>query len=87
MATVMAIVDTWAGSRSDSSTDWGIEMASEQGVDFDAKREAYVAARRELDRVIDDPDKSLPVKEYRDQLVAADTAVNAAHEAMMAAWA
>ena len=62
-----------------------IDFAGEHGPDFAAKREAYNAAREELSRLIDDPDKSVPVKEYRDQLVAADAAVQAAHEEMMMA--
>ncbi|UYM26584.1 hypothetical protein SEA_BAUER_35 [Arthrobacter phage Bauer] len=58
---------------------------SERGEDFDAKREAYDHARAALEKLIDDPDKSVPVREYRDMLAAADAAVQDAHEEMMCA--
>lgn len=61
------------------------QHAGEHGPDFAAKREAYDTARDELSRLIDDPDKSVPIKEYRDQLVKADAAVQDAHEEMMMA--
>lgn len=59
---------------------------SERGEDFDQKREAYEAAHAELMRLCDNPDKTMPVGEYRGQLRAAEVKMLEAHEAMMAAW-
>jgi hypothetical protein len=58
---------------------------SERGEDFDAKREAYEAARADLARLYDSPDKSTQVHAYRGQLKRAQAAVLRAHNAMMAA--
>ncbi len=57
---------------------------SERGADFDAKQEACEAARVELARLIDEPNKALPLDVYRSQLHAAQRATDAAHDAMMA---
>ena len=60
---------------------------SERGADFDAKSEAYEAAREERDRLINDFDRDTPIAEYRAQIKAAHKSVAATHKAMMAAWA
>ena len=62
------------------------DFAGELGPDFAAKREAYYAARGNLDRLIDAPDKTITVFEYIHQLGAAKAGVRLAHKAMMAAW-
>ena len=62
------------------------DFAGERGPDFAAKREAYYAARENLDQLIDSPDKTTTVFEYIHQLGVAKAAVRAAHKAMMAAW-
>ncbi len=59
---------------------------TERGADFDARQDAYQAARAELARLIDEPNKALPLDVYRSQMHAAQRATNAAHDAMMAAW-
>lgn len=59
---------------------------SERGADFDAKREAYEAARAELARLIDEPNKALPLDVYRSQLKAAKRKCQRAHGDMLAVW-
>lgn len=59
---------------------------TERGADFDAKREAYYDARLAMSQLIDYPDKSLPLIEYRAQLKAAKRACQRAHGDMLAAW-
>lgn len=63
-----------------------MDNTTERGAGFDAKREAYEAARADFFRLIDNPDKSLTIAEYRAQLEAAKNASNDAHEAMLEAW-
>lgn len=60
---------------------------SERGPAFDAAVEAYEAARSERDRIIDHPDKTLPLDEYKRRIRDAQADVQRAHRAMMAAWA
>lgn len=48
--------------------------------------EEYEAARAELDRLIDSPDKTVSVDEYREQLKAAKRRAQAAYRAMMAGF-
>jgi hypothetical protein len=62
------------------------DFAGELGPDFAAKREAYYAARGNLDQLIDSPDKTLTAFQYLTKLGVAKRAVRAAHHAMMAAW-
>ena len=62
------------------------DFAGELGPDFAAKREAYYAARENLDQLIDSPDKTMTVFDYIASLAAAKRAVRAAHKTMMAAW-
>lgn len=59
---------------------------SERGPAFDASVEAYEAARKERDRIIDHPDKTLPLDEYKRLISDAQAEVQRAHKAMMAAW-
>jgi len=61
-------------------------FASEQGAEFDALREAYETARAERDRLINEPDKSIPPSHYLAKLNAAIAAVDVAHDAMMVAY-
>lgn len=60
---------------------------SEQGQDLDTKREAYDEARTKLADLIDNPERHLPVSEYRAHLTAAQKAVARAYKAMTAAQA
>lgn len=62
------------------------DFASEQGARFDVLRDAYDMARAHRDYLIDNPDKSVPVAEYRAELKAAAVAVDQAHGAMLAAY-
>lgn len=55
--------------------------------DYDSKRAEYIAACEDLSRLIDSPDKSVPVAEYRTQLRLAHIATGAAHDAMLEAMA
>lgn len=57
------------------------------GEDFESKRTAYDHARDWLFFLIDQPDKTVSVREYRAQLKDAKQAHDRAHKAMMAAWA
>ncbi|QDG65804.1 hypothetical protein NIBR502772_05885 [Pseudarthrobacter sp. NIBRBAC000502772] len=54
--------------------------------DFDAAREAYEAARLDLNRLIINPEKHLTVKQYRTHLLALANVVDAAHNKMLEAW-
>jgi len=58
---------------------------SEQGEAFDAARDAYDAARENLRAVIDCPDKTISVDEYKAQIRDARRAAQRAHKAMLAA--
>ena len=58
---------------------------SEQGEDFDAKREAYETARAKLAWLYDHADKTISVDAWRQQIRAAQAASNSAHAAMLAA--
>jgi hypothetical protein len=60
---------------------------SECGEAFDAAVVIYEAAQKKLLDLIDEPDHSVSVKEYREHLSAALKAQQRAHKAMMAAWA
>ena len=60
---------------------------SERGEAFDAAVVIYEAAQKKLLDLIDEPDYSISVKEYRAHLSAALKAQQRAHKAMMAAWA
>lgn len=62
------------------------DFASEQGAEFDVLREAYETARTERDRLINEPDHSIPPSHYLAKLKAAIAAVDVAHEAMLAAY-
>lgn len=53
---------------------------------FEAALDEYSAVRAELARLIDSPDKTVSVSEYRAQLEAAKAANARAHEAFMAVW-
>lgn len=59
---------------------------SERGADFDAKMAACDKARTALAKLIDEPDKTVSVDEYRAKIKAAMKANQRAHKAMMAAW-
>lgn len=54
---------------------------------FEELRDAYNAARGWLSILIDNPDKTVSVAEYKAQIKSAQKSVVAAHKAMMAAWA
>lgn len=60
---------------------------SERGEDFDAAVVIYEAAQKRLLDMIDNPDYSVSVREYKAHLKAALQAQQRAHKAMMAAWA
>jgi hypothetical protein len=47
--------------------------------------QAYVLAREELQRLIDNPEKHLPVNQYQAHLKTAQKAADDAHNAMMEA--
>jgi hypothetical protein len=49
-----------------------------------ANQEAYDHARGKLMGLIDNPDKSIPVPDYKAQLDAASSAVKAAYEVLIA---
>lgn len=51
--------------------------------DFAAAREAYETARIERDRIIDHPDKSVPLDEYRARIRDAQDKVQRAHGKML----
>lgn len=53
---------------------------------FEELRAAYWSARTALMYLIENPEKHLPLDEYRAHLEAAKTAHNEAHTAMLAAW-
>lgn len=59
---------------------------SEQRPVFDALREAYEAAQTKLLDLIDGPNCTASISEYRSELKAALAAQQRAHDAMMAAW-
>jgi hypothetical protein len=59
----------------------------DQRTNFDATCEAYNAARDDLLWMIDHPDKTLPLSEYRAKLKIAYDAVQTAHRDMLAARA
>lgn len=63
-----------------------VDPTSEHDSEFASLREAYDAARDELFRLIDNPEKHLPVAQYRANLNAARAAHDAAHAAMMEAF-
>lgn len=60
---------------------------SERGEDFDSKREAYETAQGKLLDLIDGPNCTVSISEYRRELKAALQAQQLAHKAMMSAWA
>lgn len=51
---------------------------------YEERQDAYDAAREELSKLIDNPEKHLPAAQYRAHLTAAQRAVNRAHADMMA---
>ena len=59
---------------------------SEQGPDFDARREAYEKARAERDRIIDSRDPNRTPDQYRAAIKDAQHNVNTTHQAMLGAW-
>jgi hypothetical protein len=54
--------------------------------EFETRRLAHIAAMDDLMRLIDYPDKSLPLDEYRARLAAAQAATRVTHDALMDAW-
>lgn len=61
-------------------------MTTQPAPDFDAAREAYETAQGKLLGLIDAPDKTVPVNEYRAMLKQAAQEKQKAHETMMEAW-
>lgn len=53
---------------------------------FDAKREAYETARAERDHIIDHPDRSIPLNQYKAKIKSAQVKCQKAHQAMLDAW-
>lgn len=60
---------------------------SERGPAFEAAVEAYEAARNERDRIIDHPDKTLPLDEYKRRIRDAQADMQQAHRQILEAWA
>jgi len=58
---------------------------SERGTEFDTRREAYEAARDNLAGMINIPDKTVTIAEYRTRIKEAQKVAQAAHAAMIAA--
>lgn len=50
--------------------------------DIEARREAYAAARAELMRLIDNPDKTVSIEAYKAQIRGAQKAVAAAYRGL-----
>ena len=59
---------------------------TERGADYDEARAAYLAAREELARLYDTPDKTVYVQVYRGQLRRAQANVTRTHKAMVDGW-
>jgi len=59
---------------------------SDRGPAFDAAVVAYEAARAARDRIIDHPDRTISVDEYRARIADAQHKCHMAHRDMMEAW-
>ena len=59
---------------------------SEQGAEFDAKREAYEKARAERDWLIDHPDRAIPLNKYKAKIRDAQEKCRQAHHDVLKAW-
>jgi len=59
---------------------------SERGPVFDTAREAYEKARQDRDHIIDHPDRTISVDEYRARIADAQHTCWEAHKNMMEAW-
>jgi len=59
---------------------------SDRGPAFDAAVVAYEEARSERDHIIDHPDRTISVNEYRARIADAQHTCMMAHKDMMEAW-
>ena len=59
---------------------------SDRGPAFDAAVVAYEAARTVRDHIIDHPDRTISVDEYRARIADAQHTCTMAHKNMMEAW-
>ena len=59
---------------------------SEQGQEFDAKKDAYEAARSWLLFLLDHPDKAISPDEFKGRIRDAKAECDEAHRALLAAW-